>query len=134
LKRRTALVTIGLTALRGVAWSLTRPRLALAKLGQAEPAASTQEIDNRLRDDMTRRKQRVNSEEGIAMFLVCENLVPDGSTPALTPENAVLAAEFQETAAAWERVYPGAEYGDVAHVIEVMAARDFAHGGTGGAQ
>jgi hypothetical protein len=115
---------------------MSRPRLALAKLAQAAGTASTEEIDNRLRADMARRKQRINSEEGIAMFLVCENLVPDASAPAveLTPENAALAAEFQETAAAWQRVYPNAEYGDVAHVIEVMAARDFAHGGTGGAQ
>jgi hypothetical protein len=134
MNRRRALVTIGLTAFNGMAWSLTRPRLLPAKLLQSIlPATSNQAVDDRLLRDLARRSQRINSEEGIAMFLVCENLVPDKSSHepvALTATNTALASAFQRNAEAWVRIHPDAQYKDVAQIIEVMAYRDFTNGET----
>jgi hypothetical protein len=129
LNRRKALVTLGFTALSGVAWSITR-----ARGPQDTDATATQAIDDRLRQDLAERKKRINSEDGIAMFLVCENLVPGSPAPEVTPFNSTAAAAFQQTADAWQRIHPDAKYGDVAQVIEIIAARDFAHGGTEAAQ
>jgi hypothetical protein len=47
----------------------------------------------------------------------------------LTALNTSLAAEFRQTAAAWERIRPDPAASDVGHVIEVLAVRDFANGG-----
>jgi hypothetical protein len=139
MDRRRALVTIGLAAFSGVAWSLTRPRLPSATLTQvslpASGTASNQALDDRLRRDLARRSQRINSEEGIAMFLACENLVTDKSSrePAkvtLTPTNTAFASAFERNAEAWQRIHPDAQYKDVAQIIEVMAYRDFTNGET----
>jgi hypothetical protein len=138
MNRRAALVTFGLTALGGVAWSITRPRLLPAKLAHSSLAAldtpSNQLLDNRLREDIALRSQRINSDEGIAMFLVCENLVPDKSSPtprqvALTAMNAALASAVHRNAEAWLRIHPDAQGKDVAELIEVLAQRDFTNGG-----
>jgi len=141
MNRRRALVTLGLTACSGAAWSLTRLRLLPARLtqaglpasGKASGKTSNQAIEDRLRRDLASRSQRINSEEGIAMFLACENLVPDKSShePAnviLTAMNTSLASAFQRNAAAWLRMHPDAQYGDVAQIVEVLAYRDFTNG------
>lgn len=137
MNRRGALVTIALTAFSGVAWSLTRLRLVPAKLMRAglpaSGAPSNQAIEDRLRRDLARRSQRINSEEGIAMFLVCENVVPDKSSHepekvALTATNASVASSFQRNADAWLRMHPDAKFKDVAQIIEVLAYRDFTNG------
>jgi hypothetical protein len=139
MNRRGALVTISLTALGGVVWSVTKPRLLLAEpahAGFAPPdTSSKQALDDRLHQDLASRSQRINSEEGIAMFLVCENLVPDTSSQgsskvALTPTNAALASAVHRNAEAWLRIRPDAQDKDVAELIEVLAYRDFANGGT----
>jgi hypothetical protein len=129
LNRRKAIVTLGFTALSGVAWSITR-----SWVPQAGDATSNQAIDDRLRDDLAQRNKRINSEEGIVMFLVCENLVAGSPEPQVTAMNSAVAAAFQQTADAWQRIHPDAKYGDVAQVIEVIAARDFARGGMEAAQ
>ncbi len=138
MNRRGALVTLGLTALGGVAWSITRPRLLAAALAHPSLAAldtpAQQALDDRLREDIALRSQRINSDEGIAMFLVCENLVPDKSShmppkPALTAMNAALASAVQRNADAWLRIRPDAQGKDVAELIEVLAQRDFSNGG-----
>jgi hypothetical protein len=136
MNRRKALATIGLTAFSGVAWSLTRLRLLPAKLKQASSPAtgtpSNQAIEDRLRRDLASRSQRINSEEGIAMFLACEDLVPDTSHEpakvALTAMNTSLASAFERNADAWQRMHPDAQYGDVAQIVEVLAYRDFTNG------
>ena len=140
MNRRRALVTIGLTACSGVAWSLTRPRLPAAKLKQAiQPASGTpadttsqSAVEDRLRRDLARRSQRINSEEGIAMFLACEDLVPARSSHqpgvALTATNTAFASAFQRNSEAWLHMHPDAQYKDVAQIIEVLAYRDFTNG------
>jgi hypothetical protein len=138
MNRRGALVTLGLTALGGVAWSITKPRLLATTLTRASLAVldtpSSHVIDDRLREDIALRSQRINSDEGIAMFLVCENLVPDKSshTPpkvALTAMNTALASALRRNAEAWLRIRPNAQDKDVAELIEVLAQRDFTNGG-----
>lgn len=140
MNRRTALVTIGLTAFGGVAWSITRPRLLQTMLGQgglaASSAPSKEAIDDRLKQDLARLSPLVYSEEGIPMFLACENLVPGNSSSeppkvALTSTNAALASAFQRDAEAWLRIHPDAKGKDVAKLIEVLADRDFTEGGKG---
>jgi hypothetical protein len=129
INRRTALVTFGLTALSTLTRSFPWPRLLAATTA---PATQTnQEIDDRLRRDFASRKERINSEEGIAMFLALEDLAPANATAkvALTPLNATLASALHRNAEAWLRIHPDAEYKDVASVIEVLADRDFSHGG-----
>jgi predicted DNA-binding transcriptional regulator YafY len=135
MNRRKALLTLGLTACGAMARSLTLPRLFAARLSGTvldAPATSTdQEIEDRLRRDFALRSERINSEEGIAMFLALEDLAPANATAAvaLTPLNAALATALERNAAAWQRIHPHAKYKDVASVIEVLAYRDFSHGG-----
>ena len=68
-------------------------------------------IDARLRKDLERIEARVNSDAGVPVFLCCVNLAVNNTLqkppkPALTDLNTKLAAEFRETAAAWERIRP----------------------------
>ena len=98
-------------------------------------AQSEQTIDDRLRKDIARLKPRVYSEDGIPVFLACENLVPvkASQTPAkveLTAMNSALASAFHRNAEAWQRIRPDAKPGEVAQLIEVLADRDFTNGGS----
>ncbi len=91
-------------------------------------------IDERLRQDLARLAPRANSEEGVPVLLACEDLVVDKpsqkSTVTLTAFNAALASDFRKTSEAWQRIHPDAADTDVAKLIEVLAVRDFANGGT----
>lgn len=97
--------------------------------------AANDAADERLRKDLARLAPRANSEEGVPVFLACMNLVTDKSSHKappvqLTALNTAVAAEFRQTAAAWERIRPNAPATDVAEIIVVLADRDFANGGT----
>ena len=91
-------------------------------------------IDDRLRQDLARLAPRANSEEGIPVLLACEDLVVDRtsqkSTVMLTAFNTVLASDFHKNSEAWQRIHPDAAETDVAKLVEVLADRDFANGGT----
>ena len=137
MNRRKALVTIGLTVFNGVAWSITRPRLFLSTLAQAGVAtpstASEQAVENRLEQDLASLRPLIYSEEGIPMFLGCENLVPVKASHqpariALTSTNKALASAFRRDAEAWERMHPDAKAKDAAKLVEVLAHRDFTLG------
>lgn len=137
MNRRGALVTIGLTAFGGVAWSISRPLLLGAELTDANftpfGTESSNALDDRLSKDIAHLSPRVYSEEGIPVFLACENLVPTSPQPAkvaLTPMNTALAAAFHRNAEAWQRIHPHAQAKEVAQLIEVLAYRDFTDGGT----
>ena len=135
MNRRGALVTLGLTAFGGVAWSISRPLLLWANPTQAAPSStpSRDAFDDRLRKDVARLSPRVYSEEGIPVFLACENLVHTSHEPAtvaLTPMNKALASALERNAEAWQRIRPDAQAKEVAQLIEVLAYRDFTQGGT----
>jgi hypothetical protein len=77
---------------------------------------------------------RVYSEEGIAMFLACENLaavetVPPNKVPVPSPLNQKVASAFQRYAQEWQHAHPDAPASDVAKILEFIADRDFASGG-----
>lgn len=139
MNRRGVLVSIGLTAFSRVAYSLSKPLLHPSKLAHASfaPADTQSEhaLDERLRQDLARLEPRVDSEEGVAVFLACENLVSDKTSKeppqvTLTATNRALASAIHRNAEAWLRIRPDAKAKDVAQLIEVLAARDFASGGT----
>lgn len=90
--------------------------------------------EDRLRADFDRAVERVYSEEGIPMFLVCEDLT--SSQSAEQPEAAVLAqlnpelaSAFQNDAGIWQNIRPDAPVSDVCRIVEVLARRDFGEGG-----
>ena len=96
----------------------------------AAPKEAVNEVDVRLREDLARLAPRAYSEEGVPVFLACEDLLSDRtsrkSAATLTPFNAALAADFRKNAEAWQRIHPEATDADVGKLIEVLAERDFA--------
>lgn len=92
--------------------------------------------ENRLWSDIDRLRERLTSEEGIPMFLACENLVQgeagavpaDGTSAAL---NEKLALAFQRDTETWQRTRSELTVTDLCRIVEVLAARDFAPGSTG---
>lgn len=139
--RRRALYGIGVSILGG-AWTLIscaplrRPRSGDGGQGGAPKAASDEELGDQVLRDLTRLGSRVYSEEGIAVFLACENLArrPDGSAgalPAPTALNHSLATTFRKYAEVLPRVRPDVVEGDVAKLVELLADRDFTGGGKG---
>ena len=87
------------------------------------------DFDDRLRKDIARLAPREYSEEGIPVFLACEDLAANKRSARLAPLNATIASEFRRNAAAWQRIRPEAPDSDVSKLIEVLADRDFANGG-----
>ena len=101
----------------------------------AEPGASdSNAVEKALREDLARLKSRAYSDEGVAVFLACEDLVAVKSgTPALSASkfSQRVAADLRKTGEAWQRLYANAPATDVSTVIEVLADRDFRRGGRG---
>ena len=131
INRRVALVSLGVAALSGVARAISRP----LRLLQSSSAPAKTTLDDLLREDLARLAPRAYSEEGIPVFLACENLVADKTSRApgkvaLTPTNTALASAVHRNAEAWQRIRPDAQGKDVAQLIEVLADRDFTRGGT----
>jgi hypothetical protein len=126
----------GASAAPFVCTSLSGNAAALPNAPSDSSGGTNGAIDARLRKDLERIESRVNSDAGVPVFLCCVNLAVNNTlqkppAPALTELNAKLAAEFRQTAAAWERIRPNPDASDVAHVIEVLAYRDFSPAGTG---
>lgn len=139
--RRGALYNFGFAILGG-AWTLIscsplrRQRTNGDGQARAPATASGDELGDQVLKDLTRLGSRVYSEEGIAVFLACENLVRGGDgapvvLPAPEPLNTALAATFRRYAEVLPRVRPNVTEGDVAKLVELLAERDFAAGGKG---
>jgi len=101
-------------------------RQALALLGTAALAKD-------VNTDLAQIGSRVYSEEGVAMFLACENLATVGNLPDEAPApsalNQKVASAFQRYTREWQRLHPDAPVGDVAKILEVIADKDFSGGG-----
>ena len=106
--------------------SLATAPLPAGLRAETVPAVPPAEL---LVDALSRIEARAYSEEGIPMFLACEDLaggndgVPDGFVPAAL--NRQLAAAYRDYAA----LLPGlertmSEY-DAANLVELLALRDF---------
>jgi hypothetical protein len=143
INRREALLGISAAALSSMTSSasalsaLVAPNLTGAEraaLGAAPSDADAAAAEDRLRKELAQMASRADSEEGVPVLLACVNQVVDKATgkvppAALSPWNAVVVADFRQTAAAWQRVRPNATEGDVGSLIQVLAVRDFAAGG-----
>jgi hypothetical protein len=101
-------------------------RQALALIGTAALA-------NDVNTNLARIGSRVYSEEGVAMFLACENLSTVGTSPDQTPApsalNQKVASAFQRYTREWQHSHPDAPASDVAKILEVIADKDFSGGG-----
>ena len=78
--------------------------------------------------DLAQLNQRAYSEEGIAVFLVCENATRSGrGIPAdlIQASNAPFLAAFRRLVKEIPRVRPEVTQDDVPKLIELLAARDF---------
>ena len=128
-----AAATCGAVSSNAAIARLLRAPQEAGAAGAPRKGAPNDAVDARLRADVARLAPREYSEEGIPVFLACEDLLmkqpsrnPAG---ALTPFNAALAADLRKYAEAWRRIHPNAPDTDVAKVIEVLADRDFSDGG-----
>ena len=105
------------------------PGTVAGTLGKDGPKTT---VDARLHEDLARLASREYSDEGVPVFLACEDLVVRAvprSPAAITTFNAALVADFRKTVEGWLQIHPDAPNTDVAKVIEVLADRDFAAGG-----
>lgn len=81
-----------------------------------------------LSQDLARLSERAYSEEGIPVFLVCEDVAGDGKGRKADPNRSTdpaIQTAFQESAHALALVRPEATEEDVSKLIEVLADRDF---------
>ena len=138
-RRKTVLGMLG-------AWGAMIASAAFGKsLPSGQPKASTSSgfepgasdsaaVEKALRADLARLKSRAYSDEGIAVFLACEDLVAVKAARPALPASALsqrVAADLRKNGEAWQRIYPNAPATDVSKVIEVLADRDFRRGGRG---
>jgi hypothetical protein len=131
INRRTTLVGM----LTAGAVTLCSDVVGLVPAGEAahetrEGAGTDDAAEAALRQDLARMGDKAYSDEGIPVFLACENLFPS-SPVELTEFSARVAADFRSTAVAWRRIHPEAPATDVSKVIEVLAERDFTRTGEG---
>lgn len=139
INRRGAIVAIGAAAIGAAPSSSALVRLLRAGVSQTQgnangsqtSDAAAKAVDDRLRQDLA--SPTAYSEEGVPVFLGCVDLVAEKSShkpvAALSALNGVLASELRKNSESWKRIHPDAPEGDVAKVIEVLAHRDFDHGG-----
>ncbi len=132
MNRRNALFALGATVFSGIrplhaalGGALQTPGMTSDQVASGAQSATNENIDERMRKDLAPHEY---SEEGIPVFLACEDLTVN--KPVLSPLNAYLSSEMRRNAEAMQRVKPDAAAGDVGKLIEVLAQRDFARGGT----
>ena len=110
--------------------SISAALLGGAKLkGGAQSQNSGQDIMN---SELDRLGKHTYSDEGIPMFLACENLGAARSSAASaspTDLNRKVGSAFHQYAAEWHHRHPKAPASDVAKIVEVLASRDFRDGG-----
>jgi hypothetical protein len=96
-------------------------------------AAVRTELSQELVRELDRLAKRKYSEEGIPMFLACDNLVRAAERPAIgaaeLTSNAPLLAAFRRYADALPQARANVSDGDVAKIVELLADQDFASGG-----
>lgn len=136
--RRGALVAIATAAFGGIHGIFSRKyRLVRQDVANSLTAFGAQLIDTRedsLSTALNRLGARIYSEEGIPMFLVCENVVSNQTSRQRAPTpptslNEKVASAFRRYADEWQRIRPDAPATDVARIVELLAYRDFASGG-----
>lgn len=93
-------------------------------------ASSTPE--KQLETNILHLGSRAYSEEGIPMFLACENLkAVRPVAPYAKALNAEIAPAFHHYVKMWQDLHPDASAADVANLVELLAYKDFASKGNG---
>jgi len=105
------------------------PSIEAARMSQGTtPATETTQDDEaaRLLSELDRLSARNYSQEGIPVFLVCEDLVSrrDPSRPEPRTQTAELASTFRKWANVLLRARPEATPADIPKLIEVLADWD----------
>ena len=95
-----------------------------------QPHSVADPVEKSLREDLARLGSRAYSDEGIPVFLACEDRVaatmqrPPAQPSALSQ---TVASDLRTHGEAWLRIFPEAPATDVSKVIEILAERDFNH-------
>ena len=111
----------------------TAPGAAAGPVGAAPAGAAP---DRTMQDDLAKMGSHEYSDEGIPVFLACVNVVAEQAGMPVAPPTELsrhVAADLRRYGDAWHHMHPDAPDTDVSKVIEVLAGRDFAHDGKGGA-
>lgn len=130
INRRTTLLTLAAAAGTALTYG------ALSGCAKSDPppppaaGAAKPDDDAALREDLARMgAPREDSEVGVPVLLACVDFVTEQagkSGPAATAFSAQIAADLRRYGDAWLKLHPDAKEGDVAHLIQVLASRDFA--------
>ena len=131
--RRVVLAMWGKALLACTGWLSLKGRCAGAAYHDtsARGTEPMNETDDRLLADMKQLGTRVYSEEGIPMILACEDLTAKtAGARSSGPMNAAIAGAFSRYVDAWQRLHPDAPASDVPKLVELLAYRDFAGGGS----
>ena len=102
--------------------------------GSGPGASAGDPVEKSLREDLARLGSRAYSDEGIPVFLACEDLVAAKIHRPAAPVSALsqtVAADLRKNGEAWLRIYPNAPDTDLSKLIEVLAERDFSRGSRG---
>ena len=110
------------------------PAAAPSSTPGTDPAPAAEDADRELKEDLARLGAHEYSDEGIPVFLACVDLVAE-SRGGLSAQPSSLSrsvgSNIRRYGDAWQAMHPDAPDTDVSKVIEVLAERDFAHGGLG---
>ncbi len=112
-------------------------RAALGRGAQsppASPAPAAPAMERELKEDLARLGAHEYSDEGIPVFLACMDLTAQAAGhPTAQPSSLShsVASSIRRYGDAWLRMHPDAPDTDVSKIIEVLAERDFARGGSG---
>ena len=96
--------------------------------GSGRGASAGDPVEQSLREDMARLGSRAYSEEGIPVFLACEDVVAAKTHRHAPPPPAwsqTVASDLRKNGEAWLRIFPNAPDTDISKLIEVLAERDF---------
>ena len=128
MRRRNALRAM-VSGLFGSIWAF----ISCAPLHRENPHSTVADperalLAKQLERDLSLLARRNYAEEGIPMFLVCENLASkdrSSTRQKSAPEGAALAQELRRNAAAFDLNQPNATEADIPKILEVLAERDF---------
>jgi hypothetical protein len=140
IKRRKTLLAIAGALGAGV----SAPGLARLLSRDQEPAGTSSKsghrgspgdpVEQSLREDVARLGSRAYSDEGIPVFLACEDLVAakiHRRAPPPSGWSKTVASDLRRNGEAWLRIFPNAPDTDISKLIEILAARDFSRGSGG---
>ncbi len=130
IDRRGLLTLFGKTMLAGAEWfSCDLARVPFHTLAdQITPIADAPPTpEEQLQTNIIQLGSRVYSEEGIPMFLACEDLKAGQSVGPYTKAlNTAVAPAFHRYVEIWQQLHPDAPAADVATLVELLAFKDFA--------